>query len=135
MLFVGYIMMECFILTDSTLLECSDLYVLHYDGMISAKWEYAIRMLCQGILQLQACVSTKWSRINSFFSSQILIFHQYSVSKVHFYHTILHYSIRRPQACCALKCNQITGIDLHACMRLFYPYVKLFLCLSRIHFF
>ena len=49
----------------------------------------------QGLLQLQDWVSTKWSPINSFFSSLILIFHQYSVSKIHFYHTILQDSIRR----------------------------------------
>ena len=49
----------------------------------------------QGFLQLQAWVSTKWSLINSFFSSLILIFHQYSVSKIHFYHAILQDSIRR----------------------------------------
>ena len=49
----------------------------------------------KGLLQLQAWVSTKWSPINSFFSSQILIFYQYSVSKTHFYHTILQDSIHR----------------------------------------
>ena len=38
----------------------------------------------QGLLQIKAWVSTKWSPINSFFSSLILIFHQYSVSKIHF---------------------------------------------------
>ena len=50
--------------------------------------------LTQGLLQLQAWVSTKWSSINSFFSV-ILIFHKYSVSKIHFYHTIPQDSIRR----------------------------------------
>ena len=49
----------------------------------------------QGLLQLQAWVTTKWSPINSFFSSLILIFHQYSVSRMHFYPTILQDSIRR----------------------------------------
>ena len=39
--------------------------------------------------------STKWRLINSFFSSQILIFQQYLVSKIPFYHTILQASIRR----------------------------------------
>ena len=34
-------------------------------------------------------------RLIHFFSSLILIFHQYSVSKIHFYHTILQDSIRR----------------------------------------
>ena len=58
---------------------------------------------CEGLQQLQARVSTKWSPINSFFSSQILIFHQYSVSKIHFYHTIIQdsqaWSCRRPGQC------------------------------------
>ena len=45
--------------------------------------------LRQDLLQLQAWVSTKWSPINSFFSSLILILDQYSVSKIHFYHAIL----------------------------------------------
>ena len=45
--------------------------------------------LGQGLRQLQAWVSTKWSPINSFFCSPILIFHQYSLSKIHFNHTIL----------------------------------------------
>ena len=40
-------------------------------------------------------MSAKWSKINSFFSSLILIFHQYSVLKIHFYYTILQDSIRR----------------------------------------
>ena len=53
------------------------------------------RVLCQGFLQLQAWVSTKWSPINSFFSSLILIFIQYSVSKIHLYHIILQDSIHR----------------------------------------
>ena len=51
--------------------------------------------LWQGVLQLQAWVSTKWSPINSFFSSPILIFYQYFVSYIHFYHAILQDSIRR----------------------------------------
>ena len=41
--------------------------------------------LCQVLLQLQAWVSTKWSPINSFSHSLISIFHQYSVSKIHFF--------------------------------------------------
>ena len=49
----------------------------------------------QGLPQLQARVATKWSPINSDFSSLILIFHQYSVSKIHLYHAILQDSIRR----------------------------------------
>ena len=47
------------------------------------------------IIIIQAWVSTKWSLINSFFYSLILIFHQYSVSKIQFYYTILQDSIRR----------------------------------------
>ena len=38
----------------------------------------------QGLLQLQAWVSTKWSPINSFFSSLIFLSHQYSVSRYTF---------------------------------------------------
>ena len=49
----------------------------------------------QGLLQLQAWVSTKWSLINSFFSLLILIFHHCSVSNIHFYHTILQDSIEQ----------------------------------------
>ena len=34
-------------------------------------------------------------RLNNFFPSLILIFHPYTVSKTHFYHTILQDTIRR----------------------------------------
>ena len=59
------------------------------------QWEWG-----QGLLQLQAWVSTKWSLMNSFFTSLILIFHQYSVSKIHFYgnHSGLHLQTHRPFA-------------------------------------
>ena len=56
----------------------------------------------QGLLQLQAWVSTKWSPINSSFSTIILTFHQHSVSNIHFYHAILQDSICRH---IGLKCR------------------------------
>ena len=70
--------------------------------------QVTLRGHCQGLLQLHAWVSTKWSLINLLFSSLILIFHQYPVSKIHFYHIILQDSIfadtqawscRRPWHC------------------------------------
>ena len=67
-------------------LECCDFFLLNNNER---------RGVGQALLQLQAWVSTKWSQINSSFFSIILIFHQYSVSKIRFYHTILQDSICR----------------------------------------
>ena len=50
------------------------------------------------LLQLQVWVSScrqSGVRLIHFFFSNFIIFHQYSVTKIHFYHTILQDSIRR----------------------------------------
>ena len=80
----------CFIRSGVT--RCALLMVLYLDRMCQCGLH---AVLWQGFLQLQAWVSTKWSPINSYFSKLILIIHQYSVSKIYFYHTILQDSIRR----------------------------------------